>query len=206
MEIDHLVYGVQDLEAGSAAIERLLGVRPAAGGKHVGLGTHNALLSLGGGAYLELIAPDPEQPAPWRPLPFGLAGLREPRLLTWAVKAPDVESQAARAREAGVDPGPVLRMSRQRPDGTLLSWALTYREEPLGDGLVPFLIAWDPGPHPSETSPAGCRLVSLRAEHPAPERIAVMLAAVGVDMPVTRGEAPALIATIEGPVGTVELR
>jgi hypothetical protein len=33
-----------------------------------------------------------------------------------------------------------------------------------------------------------------------------MLAAVGVEMVVSRGERPALIATIAGPRGTVELR
>ncbi|HET9477039.1 MAG TPA: VOC family protein, partial [Dehalococcoidia bacterium] len=141
MDVDHIIYGVAELGAGIDAVEGLLGVRAAMGGKHVGLGTHNALLSLGGGAYLEIIAPDPEQPSPSRPLPWGLSELREPRLLAWAVKAPDIEARAERARAAGVDVGPVLRMSRERPDGTRLEWALTFREQPLGDGLVPFLIA-----------------------------------------------------------------
>ncbi len=76
----------------------------------------------------------------------------------------------------------------------------------LGGGLVPFLIAWEPGLHPSETSPGGCRLVSLRGEHPEQERIAAMLAAIGAEMPVTHGPRPALIAVVEGPRGTVELR
>ena len=206
MDVDHIVYGVAELGAGIDAMEGLLGVRAAAGGKHVGLGTHNALLSLGGAAYLEIIAPDPEQPNPSRPLPWGLAALREARLLTWAVKAPDIEAKAERAKAAGVDVGPVLRMSRERPDGTRLEWALTFREQPLGDGLVPFLIAWEPGPHPSETSPGGCLLVSLRGEHPEPDRIAALLAAVGVEMEVVRGERPMLIAALEGAEGVVELR
>ena len=205
MEIDHIIYGAPELDGGIGAIEGLLGVRAAVGGKHVGLGTHNALLSLGGGSYLEIIAPDPEQPQPSRPLPWGLAGLREPRLLTWAVRAPDIEARVARSKAAGVDVGPVLRMSRERPDGKRLEWALTFREQALGDGLVPFLIAWEPGPHPSETSPGGCRLVSLRGEHPEPERVAAMLSALGVEMEVARGPAPALVATVEGPKGTVAL-
>ncbi len=174
MNVDHIIYGAPSLETGMESVEGLLGVRAAMGGKHVGLGTHNALLSLGSGAYMEIIAPDPEQTAPSRPLPFGLDLPVKPRLVTWAIKAPDIEARAQRAKAAGVDLGPVLRMSRERPDGLRLEWALTYREEMLGDGLVPFLIAWEPGPHPSETSPSGCRLVSLRAEHPEPERIAGM--------------------------------
>ena len=54
------------------AIETLTGVRPSYGGAHPGLGTHNALLSLGHHSYLEIIAPDPNQPTPPRPRPFGL--------------------------------------------------------------------------------------------------------------------------------------
>jgi hypothetical protein len=206
VEIDHIIFGAPGLAAGIEAVEGLLGVRAEMGGKHVGLGTHNALLSLGGGSYVEIIAPDPEQAAPSRPLPWGLPELRQPRLLMWAVKTPDIEARAQGAKAAGVDLGPVLRMSRERPDGVRLEWALTYREEMLGDGLVPFLIAWEPGPHPSETSPGGCRLVSLRGEHPEPERIGAMLEAVGVEMAVARGPRPALIATVEGPRGTEELR
>jgi len=206
MEVDHLVYGVAELGRGISTVEELLGVRAMAGGQHVGLGTHNALLSLGGEAYLEIIAPDPEQPNPSRPRPFGLDGLWESRLVAWAAKATDIEAQAGRARAAGADVGPVLRMSRVRPDGRRLEWSLTYREELLGDGLVPFLIAWEPGPHPSETSPGGCHLVSLRGEHPEPERIAGMLAGLGVEMAITAGPRAGLVATIEGARGMVELR
>jgi hypothetical protein len=76
----------------------------------------------------------------------------------------------------------------------------------VGYGLVPFLIAWDPGAHPSETSPAGGRLVALRGEHPEPGLIMRMLDPVGVSLGVKRGARPALVATLEGALGTVELR
>jgi hypothetical protein len=159
----------------------------------------------GRGIALEIIAPDPEQPSPSQPLPWGLAGLHQPRLLTWAVKATDIDAQAAHAKASGVELGPVLRMSRVRPDGVRLEWALTYSPQAVGGGLVPFLIAWEPGPHPSETSPGGCRLVTLRGEHPEPERIDGLLRAVGVELAVWPGEAPRLIASIECPKGTVAL-
>jgi len=41
--IDHLVYATPDLDLGIATIERLLGVRATAGGRHPGAGTRNAL-------------------------------------------------------------------------------------------------------------------------------------------------------------------
>ncbi len=45
--VDHLVYAVPDLDRGIAYIEQLLGIRATLGGRHVGRGTHNALLALG---------------------------------------------------------------------------------------------------------------------------------------------------------------
>ena len=85
--IDHLVYGVPELAPAVARLQALLGVAPAAGGRHEGRGTHNALLALGDDVYLEVIAPDPEQPEPPAPRPFGLNDLTAPRLITFAVHA-----------------------------------------------------------------------------------------------------------------------
>lgn len=63
-QLDHLVVGVADLEAASAAFEASTGVKPVFGGEHPGRGTHNALASLGGGLYLELIAVKPGGESP----------------------------------------------------------------------------------------------------------------------------------------------
>jgi hypothetical protein len=203
--VDHLVYAVADLDAGIAEIERLLGVRAAPGGKHTGRGTHNALLSLGGVSYLEIIAPDPKQPTPTAPRPFGLDRLREPRLVTWAVRVPDIEKRVDEARKAGYDPGAVLPMSRKLPDGSELRWRLAVHPEPVADGIVPFPIQWEPGRHPSETAPSGAHLADLQAEHPRPDHVNPMLEAIGAELTVTQSARPALIATIEGPNGTVVL-
>lgn len=204
--VDHLVYAAPSLDRGMDGIERLLGVRPAPGGKHVGLGTHNALLSLGFGAYIEVIAPDPEQPPPAQPLPFGLTTITEPRLVTWAVSVTGIDDRVAAARDAGYEPGNPIPMSRKLPGGSELRWRIALRADRPGDGIVPFLIEWDPGPaHPSRTAPAGGRLVAFEAEHPHPETVQPILDALSVDLPLTQAARPALIATIEAPAGTVLL-
>ena len=203
--VDHLVYAAPSLDAGIEAMAERLGVTAAYGGKHAGIGTHNALLSLGHGAYLEIIAPDPDQPRPTEPLPFGLDELHEPGLVAWALAVTEIESRAESARAAGYDPGPVIAMTRALPDGGELRWRLCLRRPVAGDGLVPFLIQWGPGPHPSASSPSGCTLTDLTAEHPRPADISLMMSAVGVDLPLAEAARAALIATIEGPRGTVVL-
>jgi len=206
MRPDHVVYGVADLGTAVDELAERLGVRPAAGGRHVGRGTHNALLGLGGGTYLEVIAADPEQAPFAGPLSFALDRLRLPRLVGWACRTTDLDERVAAARERGFDPGDVREMSRRRPDGFLLEWRLT-RHEPDPDRLVvPFLIDWGGSPHPTETAPEGVRLVELRGEHPEPAGVRSALAALGATLEVDEGPEPALIATLDTPRGRVVLR
>ena len=204
--LDHLVYAAPDLAAAVDELAARTGVRATPGGRHVGLGTHNALLALGPDTYLEIIAPDPDQPPPAMPRPFGLDRVTAPRLVTWARKAPGIEAHVAAARAAAYDPGVVMSMSRARPDGVRLAWRLTLTPRLPGDGLVPFLIDWGGTPHPAASAAAGCRLLELRAEHPEPQVIRPLLKAVNAELVLSVGPAPALIATLETPLGRLELR
>lgn len=202
--VDHVVYAAPDLEAAVADLESRLGVRAAYGGAHPGAGSHNALLGLGGGAYLEIIAPDPGQPDPvGRARPFGLDDLAAPRLVGWAAKATALPARVAAARAAGFDPGEERAMRRRRPDGVELAWMLTTGG-PAEGGLVPFLIDWGETAHPSASAPSGCRLTHLRGRYPRPAVVQAALAALGVGLPVEAG-ASQLRATLETPNGVVEL-
>lgn len=205
--IDHLVYATPDVDAAVEAIAAAVGVRATAGGRHPGLGTRNALLGLGNGAYLEIIGADGGGPAPMAgPRPFGLDRIGAARLATWAARVGGIDERIARARAAGYDPGPAGAMSRRRPDGLELHWRLTPPSAEAVE-LVPFLIEWAPGtPHPSATSASGCRLVRFAGAHPQPGTVAAALAALGVDLEVETAEAPGLVGVIEGPAGVVELR
>ncbi len=204
--LDHLVYAVPDLEAACDDLEARLGVRPSPGGQHAGRGTYNALLDLGGKAYIEVIAPDPSQPQPSRPRGFDLDHPAPPRLFTWAAKATDLEQRVATAKAAGYDAGEAQPLSRQRPDGVLLEWMLTVRKGFEAGGLVPFLIDWGDAPHPSETAAQGCTLVEYHGEHPDSASVAPLLAALGVELRIDEGATAALVATLDTPLGRVELR
>src|SRR5215467_15258569 len=89
--VDHLVYAAPDLNRGVEEIEKLLGVRATPGGQHPGRGTRNSLVALGSACYLEIIAPDPEQPRPAAPRWFGIDDLRASRLVTWAAHGSHLE-------------------------------------------------------------------------------------------------------------------
>lgn len=199
--VDHLVYVASDLELGVNALAELLGARAAPGGKHVGLGTHNALLGLGEGTYIEVIAPDPDQPHRERPLPFGLATVREPGLATFAVRTTEIDALVSASREAGYDPGTPMDMSRSRPDGVILKWRLAFHEQMPGGGVIPFVIDWGDTPHPSAGLPQAGTLAGLRAQHPDPDSVLPSLAALQFDMDLAHGSAPAVIATIEATGG-----
>jgi hypothetical protein len=204
--IDHLVYATPDLNRGVEEIEKLLGVRAIAGGRHPGRGTRNALVALGPTTYLEILAPDPEQPPPQQPRPFGLDGLKESKLVAWFVKGRDLERLRIEAVRKGVTIGEVKSGSRQRPDGVHLSWQYTDPWVRVADGIVPLFIDWGDSPHPARTAAKGARLISLRAEHSDVREVRGMLRRLGIDLQVKQSPSPALIALIEGLRGRVELR
>jgi hypothetical protein len=205
-QVDHLVYTVPDLQQGIDTAEKLFGVRATPGGQHPGLGTRNALIALGPASYLEIIGPDPDQPKPAGPRRFGIDELKAPHLMTWVAKGKSLEKFAADAKAHGVDLGAVIPGSRKRPDGVVLKWTYTDPQVVLADRLIPYFIDWGSSPHPSATAAKGVTLVGLRAEHPDAERVQKMLKQLGLELAVTRGPKPSLIATFDSPKGKVELK
>src|ERR1700754_2045952 len=59
LKLDHLVIAARTLEEGAQFVAAKFGVETVAGGAHPLMRTHNRLLNLWGGAYLEVIAIDP---------------------------------------------------------------------------------------------------------------------------------------------------
>jgi hypothetical protein len=206
--VDHLLLGVGDLDRGIAWVEERTGIKPVVGGSHPGRGTRNALLSLGARQYLEVIAPDPAQTT--FAFQIDIRPLKDPRLITWAAAASDIEAVARSARAAGREVFGPSNGSRARPDGKMLRWQSLGVAGKLAVGVVdpiPFFIQWAADSvHPSQDSPQGCELKAFRIAHPNPSAVADVLKSVGVDAEVTKAPDATLHAQLSTPLGAVELR
>ena len=207
--LDHLVVAATTLGAGSDWALHTLGVRAQPGGRHLAMGTHNALIGLGPRLFLEIIAIDPQATPPARPRWFDLddprmrAKLAEgPALIHWVARTSDIDVDATRTQ---LDPGAILPM--QRGDFT---WRITVPGDghlPAG-GLVPTLIQWSDRRHPADGLPdAGVHLVALAGEHPEPAPVRAAIAALGLSetLKVSYGRSARLAAMLHTPRGTITL-
>lgn len=204
--VDHLVLATPDLDRGMQEVERLTGIAPTVGGQHPGRGTRNALIALGADAYLEIVAPDPDQPGPTAGRWLGVDAVTVPRLTAWAAKSGDLDQRRDRAVRHGVPLGEVRSGARHRADGVVFSWRHTDPEPPVAGGVIPFLIDWGQSPHPSRAAAHGASLVDFRIEHPDVDGVRRMLRAVDLDVVVTNAAEAALVAVVAGRYGRFTLR
>ena len=202
IRIDHVIVGAADLDAATAEIERLTGVRPVIGGVHPGRGTRNALLSLGEGTYLEIIAPDPAQTVDSEDLRT-LRALATPTPYGWAVSADNesvLRSALSTANIAITEPN---SGSRAKPDGSVLRW-VTFGYAELDNPHAPFFIVWaDPALHPSRTSPGGCRLSGVSIEGRDAAALSGAIDPLKLDVGVSEGSKDRMRLSLSCPKGEV---
>ncbi len=211
LALDHLVVAARTLEEGAAWLEARTGVAPVAGGAHALMGTHNRLASLGPGAYLEILAVDPQAPPPARPRWFSLDDPamrrrleRGPALLHWVARTGDIDAAAGLA---GGLAGEILPLSRGD-----YRWRIGVAADgrlPAG-GAFPTLIQWEGGRHPAAALPeSGLRLARLTVRSPVAESLRRRLEAMGLgaDPPVEwiEAEATGISAELQAPRGMVLL-
>ena len=167
MELDHLAVAAATLDEATEMIETALGVTLQPGGQHPVFGTHNRLLGLDGGLYLEAIAIDPAAPHPGRARWFDLDRFTGPaRLCNWICRTGDLDATLD-ALPKGV--GTPLQLSRGD---------LRWRMAVPGDGRLPFdnmfpaLIQWQGALHPGAMLAAsGCALRRLVVAHPEADNL-----------------------------------
>jgi hypothetical protein len=234
VEVDHLVVAAHTLEQGVAWCEATLGVTPGPGGKHPLMGTHNRLLKVANPprfprTYLEIIAIDPEAPAPGRseggalparghhdtPAPgrarwFGLddpalqRSLAEsPRLLHWAGGTRNLDMHRWGLIAGGFNPGETLAASRDTPMGRL-EWRIVVRDDGalLAGGTLPTLIEWH-SVHPTDTMPDAGLVLQRLTLRGLPAQAAAVLQPRGIER--AEGDGPAIEAVLQTPRGLVTL-
>ncbi|MGH9854430.1 MAG: VOC family protein [Blastocatellia bacterium] len=202
--VDHLILGASDLDQAVAWFEKTTGVKPVIGGVHPGRGTRNALVSLGGRQYLEILAPDPAQQG--ASLKYDLKPLTTPRLIHWVAVTNDINLVVEKSRSAGLSPVGPRDGSRARPDGRMLKWSSLDVVSNERVTLIPFFIQWAADSlHPSQDSPKGCELQSFEMEHPDPASVSETLKKLGLEAKVKRAGESKLMATLKTPRGKVEL-
>ncbi|MFM0035192.1 VOC family protein [Paraburkholderia strydomiana] len=209
LRLDHLVISARTLDEGTQYVADTLGVAPAGGGAHPLMRTHNRLLNLWGGVYLEVIAIDPHAaPAAASAAsaasadPGASADASAPRPRLFALDDP--------ATHARLENGPYLshwvaRVERPKQLRTWraqfpqrippivpmtrgdFTWGLSVPDDGAfpawqgtGDGVLPSLIQWDSPRHPSDAlPPTGIALKALKAVHPQADLVRAQLQWLG---------------------------
>lgn len=196
MRLDHLAVAAESLEEGRAVVEAALGLTLQPGGRHAHFGTHNLLMGLADGLYLEVIAVDPEAPAPGYARWFDLDRFHgAPRLSNWICAVDDLEAAMARHPQAGA------AVDLARGD---LRWRMAVPEDGVlsYDNRFPALIEWQAGGHPSaRLLDSGARLERLVVAHPEAGALRAELSDLSDPRVVFEPGAPGLraeIATLHG--------
>lgn len=181
MRIDHVLWVADDLDAAADRLAAEHGLPSGGGGRHVGIGTHNRVLPLGGG-YLEVIAIADHDEAAASTMGRAVAAAPD-GLFGWAVAVDDVPVEAQRLG---------LEVTSIERDG--LTARLTGVAQAMAEPWLPFFIQRDPGiADPGASGDAGgIAWIELAAD---PARLQEWLGS-GEELPLryAAGEAPGLRA------------
>ncbi|GAB3419523.1 VOC family protein [Haloparvum alkalitolerans] len=150
LRIDHVTVAGRDLDRLTEAFEAA-GLPVAYGGQHSNGVTHMAIVGFRDGSYIELISTVEDGAAsPWWDSAIGEDG----GPCAWAVGIDGIAATTATLRDRGVTVEGPAAFQREREDGTLVEWDLTYLEEGDPGARLPFLIE-DRTPRERRVQPTG---------------------------------------------------
>lgn len=206
---DHLLYAGPDLDALTRQLKRLSGQAPSIGGRHLGFGTHNALVGLRSETYLELMAPDPDQDGGG--FADDIEALTAAEMHAWCARTDDPDALEAAIEATGHG---VTRhaMSRETTDGDTLAWELLFAQDHDWAGAAPFFISWGSTPHPAAGLHGDQKLRRLAILQRDPEPLRSWLRELGLTngpadvVSVETGPARGLRAELIGRRGPFVLR
>jgi Glyoxalase-like domain len=200
--LDHVVLAAPDLEKAMEQFHEMTGIMPVHVGPLQGLGAKTAHVGLDNNRYIEILAPDSDDPGP---LGDELKCLDENTLTPYhyAIRS----SEVSRLIEGyvydviGWDPDHIA-MVQALPDDSIRQWdLLTMYGHDMG-GVAPYYVRWiDPTHHPTSKIPANATLTSCRVVAPEEHDVHKLITGVG-GIDIETG-APKLECVIETPKGTV---
>lgn len=196
MIFDHFAVSAATLDEAVAHVEDSLGIRMGPGGQHSHFATHNRLIGLEEGLYMEAIAADPSVPAPDYPRWFDLDNFAgAPRITNWICRTDDLDALLETLPKSAGTP-----VSLTRGD---LRWKMAVPDDgklPC-EGAFPALIQWQTDKLPGLTLPSsGLRLDRLEIAHPEAGWLRETLPITDKRVVFVPG-ALALRATFDGPNG-----
>jgi hypothetical protein len=203
LRLDHLALSAETLEAGRSHVEDTLGVELDTRGEHPHMATHNRLLSVGPDKYFEVIAINPNAPAPDRPRWFNIDNFAgPPRLTNWILATDDLEATLKAlpngfGRPVALERGD-FRWSMAIPDDGILPWG----------GWGPALIQWHGDLHPAPLLPEqNIRMNAPVLRHPLAVDIAAIFAPLLPQdtMLFQEADQPSLSASFDTPLGQRQL-
>ncbi|QAX29189.1 VOC family protein [Leisingera sp. NJS204] len=202
MILDHLAVAGETLEEAVAHAEEALGAALGPGGSHTRYGTHNRLIGLEDGLYLEAIAIDIEAEPQEQPRWFDLNRFKGPaRLNNWILRSENLETE-----KPLLPPHAQRHVAMQRGS---LSWLMTVPSDGFlpFDNIFPAVLQWQAEPPAGKLPRSRCRLTRLILSHPEAKDLQAALDRILADprVAVEQGK-PAMLAEFETPHGPRVLR
>lgn len=150
VRIDHLTVAGPDLNRLAEAVSAA-GLPVAYGGRHSNGVTHMSVVGFRDGSYIELISTyEDDAMSPWWDEAiregWGPCG--------WAIEVDEIKTATATLRDRGVAVDGPAGYKRERTDGTLVEWDLTFLEPGEPGTRLPFLIS-DRTPRERRVQPTG---------------------------------------------------
>jgi len=209
--LDHVVLGINNLDAGIQAFEQLAGVTPKKDGRDTQLGTESAIVGLGENMFLEIIAPDPKaDPDSLDPdlrdfIYDRLKSMNELTPFKWAVGTSNLERTSFFARRAGSRATDIMEGSRKRGWGRKEQWTWFSVRLPESS-VMPIFVQWkNEEKRPQDRAPEGCSLEALHAYSRSFKSVHALAATMQVDIDVEGEEVESITLTMDCPAGEVVL-
>ncbi|UWQ34166.1 VOC family protein [Leisingera sp. M527] len=200
MILDHLAVAGETLEEAVAHAEEALGAALGPGGSHTRYGTHNRLIGLEDGLYLEAIdiEAEPQEQPRW----FDLDRFKGPaRLNNWILRSENLETEKPLL--------PLLAQRHVQMQRGDLRWLMTVPANGLlpYDNIFPAALQWQAEPPAGKLPRSHCRLTRLILSHPEAKDLHAALDRILADprVAVEQGK-PAMLAEFDTPHGPRVLR